>query len=448
MFDITKVLTIYDLLLPPVYIGVFYIIIGNIYRKNKQENIYKYFVQGFTVKVIGAIGVCLIYGLYYKGGDTTWYHYSAKCILNLIFVKPIQALDVIFNGYSLDAYTYFTDETGAPIYVEDYHTFFLVRLITPIVFIGAGSFVCSAVLLALITYSGMWKMYRVFVAEFPNLKKELAIAILFIPSVFFWGSGLLKDNVTISSVGWYVYSFYYFLIKRKTKFSLFFSLIVSSFLLIAIKPYIFFALLPGSIAWLTVAYAHNIGSKLLRSILIPFFIGIGAVGGFFILVQFEDYLGIYRVDKVFKQAHAVQQDLKAEYYQGNSFDIGDFEPTLMGGLSKAHLAIAATFFRPYLWDVKNPIMLLSALENTYILLLSITLLIRLKIIGFFSIISKHPLLFFSMLFALFFGFSVGLATSNFGSLVRLKIPCIPFYVASLFIIRYFYEQKFKKKLGL
>jgi len=53
-----------------------------------------------------------------------------------------------------------------------------------------------------------------------------------------------------------------------------------------------------------------------------------------------------------------------------------------------------------------------------------------------------------MLFALFFAFSVGLATSNFGSLVRLKIPCIPFYVSGLFILKYLYEKKAKKKLGI
>jgi hypothetical protein len=35
---------------------------------------------------------------------------------------------------------------------------------------------------------------------------------------------------------------------------------------------------------------------------------------------------------------------------------------------------------------------------------------------------------------------VGLATANFGSLVRYKIPLMPFYVASLFIIRHYDKQ--------
>ncbi|MGZ4157304.1 MAG: hypothetical protein ACXVED_09085, partial [Bacteroidia bacterium] len=184
--------------------------------------------------------------------------------------------------------------------------------------------------------------------------------------------------------------------------------------------------------------------KVLRSLAAPFFISIGIGLGFFVLTQMGGVLGVYSVDKVLDKAVASNFDQKQDYYGGNSFDIGDFEPTLPGVLSKAHLAIAATLFRPYLWDAKNPVMLLSALENTYILLLTIFLLIRLKFLGFFSLIGENPLLLFSVMFSLFFAFSVGLATSNFGSLVRLKIPCIPFFVSSLFVLKYLYDQKRKK----
>jgi hypothetical protein len=51
------------------------------------------------------------------------------------------------------------------------------------------------------------------------------------------------------------------------------------------------------------------------------------------------------------------------------------------------------------------------------------------------------------MFSLFFAFSVGLSTPNFGALARLKIPCLPFFVASLFALRHLYEVKTKKKFG-
>jgi hypothetical protein len=274
----------------------------------------------------------------------------------------------------------------------------------------------------------------------------LAISILFIPSVVFWGSGLLKDTITLSAVGWYTYHFYYFFIKKQYKFSSGLYVFISAFLLIAIKPYILFALLPGSIIWLSNERLKNIRNKVLRSLAAPFFISVGVGLGVLVLSQMGDVLGVYSIDKVLDKAVESNMDQKQDYYGGNSFDIGDFEATLPGVLSKTHLAISATLFRPYLWDARNPVMFISALENTYILLLTIFLLIRLKFFGFFTLIGENPLLLFSVLFALFFAFSVGLATSNFGSLVRLKIPCIPFFVSSLFVLKHFYERRANVKL--
>ena len=52
----------------------------------------------------------------------------------------------------------------------------------------------------------------------------------------------------------------------------------------------------------------------------------------------------------------------------------------------------------------------------------------------FKYTSANGLLLFSLTFSLFMAFSVGISTSNFGSMVRYKIPLIPFYVASLYIL--------------
>ena len=263
----------------------------------------------------------------------------------------------------------------------------------------------------------------------------------------FWGSGVLKDTITISAVGWFTYSFYRFFINKRRSLKYLLALLVNSLLIIKIKPYIYFALLPGSVVWLATNVTTKVKSKIVKNFITPFIIILGAILGYLALSQMDNYMGKYKMDKVFAQAARTQADQKAEYYGGNSFDIGEFDGTFSGAIGKTHLAIAATFFRPYLWDVKNVVMFISALENTYILLLTIFLFIKLKL-SFLSLLFKNPMLTFSILFALFFGFSVGLATSNFGSLVRLKIPCIPFYVASLFILRHFYELKHKKKLGL
>ena len=154
--------------------------------------------------------------------------------------------------------------------------------------------------------------------------------------------------------------------------------------------------------------------------------------------------GQYSIDKVIETASGAQQDLKQNYYGGNTFNIGDYEPTIFGLLSVSHKAIFAALFRPTLFDAKNSVMAVSALENTLILIFCVYLIIRLKVFGFFKLIKSHPLVLFSFIFSVFFALSVGVSISNFGTLVRLKIPCIPFFMASLVIVQSMIKQKNKK----
>lgn len=441
------VLTIFDWLLIPIYFLLIYFVSNYIQKKNETKHpLYKWYTKGLMVKLIGAIAVCLIYQLYYAGGDTTGYFETSKAIVNLAGKDIMVFLDVMAGNNTPENYSCFDATTGWPAYWRDEKTVFVSRLVVPLCVLAFKNFVITAMLLSWLCYTGVWRLFLLFNEEFPQLEKQLAISILFIPSVVFWGSGLLKDTITLSAVGWYTYHFYYFFIKKKYSISSAAMIFISAYLLIEIKPYILFALLPGSIIWLSNQRLKKIKSKVLRSMAAPFFISIGVGLGVFVLSQMGDVLGVYSIDKVLNKAVESNMDQKQEYYHGNSFDIGDFDATLPGVLSKTHLAISAALFRPYLWDARNPVMFISALENTYILLLTIFLLIKLKFFSFFTLIGENPLLLFSVLFSLFFAFSVGLATSNFGSLVRLKIPCIPFFVSSLFVLKHFYEKKANVKL--
>ena len=93
-------------------------------------------------------------------------------------------------------------------------------------------------------------------------------------------------------------------------------------------------------------------------------------------------------------------------------------------------------------------MMVSGLENLFILLFTLYVHYKVKIIGIFKYFNKNSLLTFSLIFSLFFAFAVGISTSNFGSLVRYRIPLLPFYVSSLIIIRYLYEKEKTEKREL
>ena len=438
-------LSIFDILLPPIYLlGAF--VYGYIVTKRniKKKTEYQYFTLGLMVRVVGAISLGLVYFFYYGGGDTVNYHQSANAFINLFFVDSPE----FFKGWlgKFDNYYMFTAETGFPTYKHnDTHSFFVVRLLIPIIALGFKSYFASAILTAVFTYGGLWKLYQTFLSEYPQLKRELAIACLFIPSCVFWGSGLMKDSFTLSAVGWFTYGFYQFFIKGKRSPKFIFILILSAFIILAIKPYIFFALLPGSILWMSNSLINKINHKLIRIMIAPLLFFIGIAGGYVALNQLGDSLGAYKVDSVLDRAVVIQQDMKADYYGGKTFDIGNFDASASGIITKVPSAIFAGIFRPGIWDVQNAVMAVSSLENTYLLLLTIFLLFKLKFFGFFKYVQQNPLIMFSVMFSLFFAFSVGLTVANFGSLVRLRIPELPFFVASLFAIKWHYEQAQKQK---
>jgi hypothetical protein len=235
--------------------------------------------------------------------------------------------------------------------------------------------------------------------------------------------------------------FLYFFIKKQRKISYGLYLFIASFVILAIKPYIFFALLPGSILWLSNNAVKKINHGFVRIIATPIILSLGSMAGYLALDQMGDNLGQYKLDTVLDKAVVTQKDMKADYYGGKTYDIGEFDASIGGIASKAPIAIFSGIFRPAIWDVKNLVMLISSLENTYLLALTIFLLIRLKVIGFFTLIRKNPMLLFCMLFSIFFAFSVGLTVANFGSLVRLRLPELPFFVAGIFMLRHLYEKQ-------
>jgi hypothetical protein len=436
------VISYWDAVIAPVYIIILVMIANSIrIRKVHLQPEYKYFTWGLVAKMFGAIAVCLIYTFYYDGGDTVNYFTSTQAFANLMEKDFSSFMKAMFDAQTQENYSLFDSNTGYPLYWWDARSTMVSKLLVPVYYLGMKSFVASAIVLASICFSGIWRLYLLFCSIFPRIKDQLAVSILFIPSVVFWGSGMLKDTITIGAVGWYAYSFYWFFMKGKYTPGNSAAIILSSYLLIAIKPYIFFALMPGSIVWLSNDRLSRIRNRFLRVVAAPMLIVAGLGGGFYLLTQMSEYLGVYAVDNILNRAVEVQSDLKKDYYGGNTFDIGEFNSDISSMLGVSHKAIEAALFRPYIWEVKNIVMFISALENTFILLFSLFLLLRMRILGFFFYIWKNPMLLFSVMFSLFFAFSVGISTPNFGSLVRLKIPCIPFYISSLVVLNYYYRDK-------
>jgi len=433
-----ELITYLDWVLALFYILAIYAIASLIKARNIKNNpIYRYFLGGLFAKIIGGVSLCLIYTYYYdQRGDTMSYHTDSSVLLKLLFKSPGDFFRMWFSPMTNELRSIFSSDTGYLNYGRDASALMVVRLLVPIKLIGFDSYLLSSILMAVVSYTGVWKLYSLFCAHYPSLYKLFAITVLFVPSVLFWGSGLLKDSWTLAAAGWYTYSFYQIFINKKSIIFSSISLMIASGILILIKPYIFLGLLPGSILWMAWSRLSNIKSQFLRIISAPLILVTGLGLGFFVWSLTSSNLGEYSsMDSMLKKAVESSEDLKQDYYQGNSFDLGKFEPTLWGLVSKFPIAAATGLFRPLPHEANNVVMIFSGLENLVILGFAFFVLFRKPKAALVSLFG-NPLVLFCLTFAVFFAFSVAISTSNFGALVRLRIPMIPFFLSGLVLMEY------------
>lgn len=431
-----------DFILTPIYLVVI-LGLARYYSKVQIEKneVYRYYFPGLLAKIIGGIGLALVYTLYYPGGDTVQYFRDGIVFQNLFFYD-IETFWKVFVRYAdVQNFSFFNQETGYPAYCDDQKAWTVVRLVFFIIALGLNSFLVSTILCATFSFLGVWQMYRVYTDEFPGLKREMAISFLFVPSVFFWGSGMLKDTFTLGALGFLVWGLNQLVSKRIFNFKTALAIVGASFIIVSIKPYILVGLLPAVIVWLFQKVSSKIKAPVLRLLMVPVILFLGSGMGFAIMSFLGESLGEYKIDTIFEKALVTQRDLKREYYEGNSFDIGDFEATLPSIVGKFPIAVFSAIFRPLIIESNNIVMFISGLENLVLLIFTIRILFTVRFFGWIQILLKNHLLLFSIVFALIFAFSVGLTTSNFGSLVRYKIPGIPFFVASLYLFRHLYRSR-------
>ena len=251
----------------------------------------------------------------------------------------------------------------------------------------------------------------------------------------------MKDTFTFTAACWMTASVYDMLLKRRNVVKNLFYVLFAIYVMVSMKPYVFVALLPGCLIWVVFNRIQRIENQITRVMAAPLIMMVGFVGAAGIFSQATSNLGDYgSVDTILDRAVATQEDLKRDAYKGNSFDIGTINPSIGGVAVKAPVAIFAGLFRPTLIEVRNPVMLISALENTALMFFLLYILFKVGPFGFVRYVFSNPMILFSFVFAIFFSFAVGLTTSNFGALVRYKIPALPFFLASLYMIKFHWES--------
>lgn len=350
-----------DLFLTPLYLGLFYGLAFALRPRFTNAYTHKYFIPALSLKFIGAIALGLIYQFYYNGGDTFNYYFHVKIIYSAFTNNFSDGLSLLThlgqplpNLAQYTTYMYWWEPGSSELFV--------VRIAVIMALLSFNTYTVIALFFAFISFCGMWSMYITFVRIYPAAYKKLAIAIFFLPSVFFWGSGLMKDSLCIGALGWTFYGFYNIFIAKRNIVQSSVLGALGIYILAGAKIYILLSFMPPALFWIFNENSDKIKSSALRIILKPLFITAGAVAAYYGATNLTAGDERFDVEKIGERSKITQEYLSEYVTSGSAYHIGELDGSLGSIVKVAPQAVFISLFRPFLFEARNPVMLLSALE--------------------------------------------------------------------------------------
>ena len=393
-----------------------------------------YFIPALTVKIFGAIAVGLIYQFYYTSGDTFTYHtHGSRLIWEAFMNSPLEGIRIYFaHGTYGPGLWEIADQIW---FWRDPRSFFVIQMATIFDLFTFSTYSATAVLFSVVAFIGGWMLYLVFYKSHPHAHQVLAFCCLFVPSVVFWGSGLLKDTVTLAFAGMSTFCFYKILIEKRISVGYLVLLVVSFYIIYSIKKYILISLVIGLIVWIASRFYFQVRSYMLRILLVPIVLIVSLAITYVSISKITEDDARYSLENIAQTSKITAYDIRygwgARTGDGSGYSLGELDGSWQSMILVAPGAVNVSLFRPYLWEANNPLMALSALESFITLLATILVLIQVRSYLFYYIRAE---VIFCLVFALIFAFGVGASSYNFGTLSRYKIPLLPFYWSALAII--------------
>lgn len=427
-----------DYILTPIYFFLIMMLAFVIRNATLRDSpMLPYFIPGLMVKIVGGLAFGLIYAFYYKGGDT-FYYFSDSLAFNRALGDGLDQFWRLLTLPAGEQTPYTTQYTSWVCYFRDPSGWTADKVYGVISIFTMHSYWAMTIVTAAVSFSGAWALYRTFHSLYPYLSKQLAYCILFVPSVFFWGSGILKDSITFGCLGWITFCSYQIFFKQKKVISNLIILVIVSYLALKIKAYIVMSFLPALLFWIFLTYRSRIQLKFVRVLSGPAVFLMTLVFGYLLINRLGEEFSQFSLQNVVStsQSYQLWHSYLAETSHASGYSLGNMDGSWQSILIAFPRAVTVTLFQPFLWQAHSIVILLSAFESTFILGFTGYIIYMNGIKRTLGSIANNPTVFFCFFYSVLFAFSVGLTAYNFGALVRYKIPCIPFFLMGLVILNH------------
>ncbi len=354
------------------------------------------FWVGLSIKLLAGIILGLIFYQYYGLGDT------------IIFFEAANHQDL-------------TNRTGQP------RSDFFITLIRPIVKLSGGSYWITSLWLSFISFVSCWYLVITLSQLYPKIKAICIISFLFIPSIVFWSSGIIKDSIAFSSVAILIVILQIFHESKRIRILELILALLSAFILLKLKHYLFIVVTIYAAAIFTLKVLNRVPKrwKLIATVLV-------LSAGFIGTQNIHPYL---KIDRLAWTLYQNNQAILKKTDPENRLDIEIENESWSAVINEIPDAIHIGLFRPSFFDTVPIWGTLHQVEN-----LILTTLIFSSIILLFKTDCRidRPMIIGAIFCILMLATLLPLSTPNFGTLVRYKNAYLPFLFLLSSILPYHY----------
>jgi len=294
---------------------------------------------------------------------------------------------------------------------------------------SGGNYYINVVFFNFIIFWGHYWLFGIFVKEFPEKRKPLLLLIFFFPPLVFWLSGIRTDGLILFFLALALLHYRRWLYENK-KWSVLYCAL-SIFPIIIYRSQVVLLLIPALLAWyISVKFNRNTVASFL------WVFGIGGVL-FFASAWVSPQKNLPQM--------VVQRQQSFMALQGTRFQLDTLQPSLTSFTKVLPQAVSHTFLRPYIWEAKGALQLMTAAEIIVCWLLVFIAIIKRE--SHWKQTLQKPVLVFCLSFGILLYIFIGYTIPFPGAIVRYRaIPELLLLTIPVICTNWAFLQKINKKL--
>lgn len=411
-----KKLTALDYILFLGYLVLFSWLITKV-RFVKNTGISNHVIVGlFLLKIIAGITIGWVsLHVYGKGNDYWNVNRDGWIEYKLLWANPKEYFTNIFHSQYSKGYGGLFDSFQS--FWNDLRYNIIIKFLSVCNFFSRGNYYINSIFFNFFVFLGNVAFYKLFIQLYKKQQWAVIICCFLLPSMLYFTSGIQKDGIVFTTLGFLCYAVFQLLQQRSKPLKKYLLVtVVALIILFLIRSYVLINLVPALAIWVLVV-------KFNWWPLITFVIGYIIIGVFF--------FNINSIAKFVDPPNTVVQK-QADFFQlpiaTTQLKTDTLAPNFKSFVSNAPQALNHTLLRPYINELPSKSLLPINIEIlVYQLLLIVAIAFKRK----HDVDDINPFIIFGLFFTVTMFLFIGYIMPNLGALIRYRSVYLVFIITPI-----------------